>query len=256
MTAFDIITLFPELFRGAFDYGVIGRARKKGLIRIDVHDLRPFGKGRHRVVDDAPFGGGDGMVMMAEPIAQALENVVGENRDQTRVILTTPQGGTFDHETARRFAGYERIIIICGRYAGVDERVRQYLVDEEISIGDYILSGGEPAAVVIVDAVARLIDGVLGNEDSVVNDSFPYLLEEAQYTRPRVWKGHGVPEVLLSGDHARVARWRIENRIARTQERRPDLYKRAVRIIKKLEAAAKKKKAAGSPSRSRKNESR
>jgi len=253
MTEFDIISLFPEFFRGAFDFGVLGRARKKGLIRVDVHDLRPFGKGRHHVVDDAPFGGGDGMVMMAEPIERALENLLGENRLETRVILTTPQGRVLDQEAAKRLAGYGRIAILCGRYAGVDERVRRHLVDEEISIGDYILSGGEPAAIVIVDAVSRLIPGVLGNEDSVINDSFPYLLEEAQYTRPQVWKGHGVPEELLSGDHARIARWRMKDRLARTEAHRPDLYKKAVRALKKLESAAsRKRKAAVSSSRSRK----
>ncbi len=257
MTSFDIITLFPEMFRGVFEFGVIGRACERGLLKIGVHDLRPFGIGRHRVVDDAPFGGGDGMVMMAEPVARAIESVVGENRDRTRVMLTTPQGRPFDQQIAMRLAGLERIAIICGRYAGVDERVRRFLVDEEISVGDYILSGGEYAAMIIVDAISRLVPGVLGNEDSPAKDSFPCLLEEAQYTRPREWRGHGVPEMLLSGDHARIARERNEDRLRRTKERRPDLYKKAVRDLKKLETDKKKTETAAkikSPSRSRKNE--
>jgi len=235
MTAFDIITLFPEMFRDVFEYGVIGRALKKGLIKVEICDLRPFGAGRHRVVDDAPFGGGDGMVMMAEPIACAIESVAGENREDVHVVLTTPQGKPFDQESAVRLAERERIVIVCGRYAGVDERVRQSLVDEEISIGDYVLSGGEYAAMVIVDAVLRLTPGVLGNEDSVANDSFPYLLEEAQYTRPREWRGHEVPEVLLSGDHARIAQWRNEDKLKCTEKKRPDLYRKAIKILKKSE---------------------
>jgi len=235
MAQFDIITLFPEFFREVFDCGVVGRARDGGLIGIDVHDLRPFGIGKHRVVDDTPFGGGDGMVMMVEPVARAIETVLEGKRDKTHVILTTPQGEVFDQNAARRLATMDRrIAIICGRYAGVDERVRDLLVDEELSIGDYVLSGGEPAAIVIVDAVARLVPGVLGNEDSVINDSFPYLLEEAQYTRPREWNGHGVPEVLLSGNHAKIAAWRAMERLERTCRNRPDLYEKAAAILKEL----------------------
>lgn len=227
MLTVDIITLFPEMFTGVFEAGVIGRAKTKGLINIRVRDLRPFGIGRHRIVDDAPFGGGDGMVMMAEPISRALENILGEERKNTLVILTTPQGKPFDQETARRLSKEKRIAVICGRYAGVDERVRQFLADEEISIGDYVLSGGEMPAMVIVDAVVRLVPGVLGNEDSPQNDSFPDRLEHAQYTRPRVWRGHSVPEVLLSGDHEKIRLWREEDSERRTLERRPDLIRRA-----------------------------
>jgi len=235
MVVFDIISIFPESFRGVFDYGIPGKARAEGLIEINVHDLRPFGKGKHRVLDDAPYGGGDGMVMMAEPVAAALEQVVGAERDRSKVILTTPQGKPFDQETAMRLAGENRLVIVCGRYAGVDERIRLELVDEEISIGDYVLSGGHLAAMVIVDAVARLLPGVLGNEDSAAHDSFPLLLEEAQYTRPREWRGHEVPEVLLSGDHARIERWRAMERLRRTRERRPDLYERAAEALRRLE---------------------
>jgi len=226
MLTVDIITLFPEMFTGVFESGVIGRAMGKGLIAIRVHDLRPFGIGRHRIVDDAPFGGGDGMVMMAEPVARALENILGEERESTRVILTTPQGKPFCQEMAQRLTEEERVAVLCGRYAGVDERVRQFLVDEEISIGDYVLSGGELPAMVIVDAVVRLAPGVLGNEDSPLNDSFPERLEHAQYTRPRAWRGHSVPEALISGDHERIRSWREADSERRTMERRPDLMKR------------------------------
>jgi tRNA (guanine37-N1)-methyltransferase len=164
--------------------------------------------------------------MMAEPLARALENILGEDRNQTRVILTTPQGSPFNQDAAQRLASLDRIAIVCGRYAGVDERVRQFLVDEEISIGDYVLSGGELPAMVIVDGVTRLIPGVLGNEDSPQNDSFPDRLEHAQYTRPRVWRGKSVPEILISGDHEKIRRWREEDSLRRTMERRPDLIQR------------------------------
>lgn len=244
MISFDVITLFPEMFKGIFELGVIGRAREKGLIRIDVHDLRRFGEGRHKSVDDTQFGGGDGMVMMAEPIAKALEAVMNREREKAHVVLTTPQGKPLNRERVEKLSAVGRIVIVCGRYAGVDERVRELLVDEEISIGDYVLSGGELAAMVIIDAVSRYVPGVLGNEDSAANDSFPHLLEEAQYTRPRQWRGLAAPEILLSGDHAKIAKWRAMNRLERTKKRRPDLYRKALRRLKKLEEAlpAKKKK--------------
>ncbi len=235
MIVFDIISLFPESFQGVFDYGVLGKAREEGLIEINVHDLRPYGAGRHRVLDDAPYGGGDGMVMMAEPVAKALEGVVGADRTRSKVILTTPQGKLFNQEKAVKLAGESRLVIICGRYAGVDERVRAEVVDEEISIGDYILTGGHLAAMVIVDAVARLAPGVLGNKDSAANDSFPLLLEEAQYTRPREWRGLEAPDVLISGDHARIERWRAIERLRRTARRRPDLYEKAVESLRRME---------------------
>lgn len=221
----DIITLFPDMFRGVFDAGVIGRALEKGLLDIRVHDLRPFGAGKHHVVDDTPYGGGDGMVMMVDPIARALENILGDDRKNVRVILTSPQGKPLNQEAVNRLSGLGRIAIICGRYAGVDERVREVLVDEEISIGDYVLTGGELPAMVVTEAVARLLPGVLGNVDSPANDSFPDQLEHAQYTRPREWRGHSVPEVLLSGDHGRIRIWREEDSSNRTAKRRPDLLK-------------------------------
>ena len=163
------------------------------------------------------------MVMMVEPVANALEKILGENREQTRVVLATPQGKPYDQETAGRLSGEGRIAIICGRYAGVDERVRELLVDEEISIGDYVLTGGELPAMVIVEALVRLTPGVLGNEDSSINDSFPDKLEHAQYTKPRVWRGHAVPDVMLSGNHGQIRQWREEDSERRTAQRRPDL---------------------------------
>lgn len=223
MLTIHIFTLFPNMFKGVFDEGVIGRAAGKKLVDVNIHDLRPFGLGKHRIIDDAPYGGGDGMVMMVEPIARALEKTLGDDRVRTKVILTTPQGKPFNQRAARKLAGEEKIAIICGRYAGVDERVREHLVDDEISIGDYVLTGGELPAMVIADAVARLIPGVLGNEDSASNDSFPEALEHAQYTRPGDWRGHSVPGVLLSGDHERIRQWREDNSRKRTAERRPDL---------------------------------
>lgn len=224
MLTVDIITLFPEMFTGVFKAGVIGRAIERGKVVIRVHNLREYGIGKHKMVDDTPFGGGDGMVMMAEPIARALEDILGDERDKTRVILTTPQGKPYNQEKAMELAQCDRIAIVCGRYAGVDERVRLYLVDEEISIGDYVLSGGELPAMVIVDCAVRHVPGVLGNEDSPKNDSFPLLLEHAQYTRPRVWRGHAVPDVLLSGNHEEIRKWRLQDSEQRTAHRRPDLF--------------------------------
>lgn len=231
MFAVDIITLFPEMFTEVFKSGVIGRALESGKVILRVHNLREYGIGKHKVVDDAPFGGGDGMVMMAEPIARALEDILGGERDKTRVILTTPQGKPYNQEKAMELASCGRIAIICGRYAGVDERVRLYLVDEEISIGDYVLSGGELPAMVIVDSAVRHVAGVLGNEDSSKNDSFPLMLEHAQYTRPRVWRGHHVPNVLLSGNHEEIRKWRLKDSEERTAQRRPDLFAKYKAVI-------------------------
>lgn len=224
MLTVDIITLFPQMFTEFLKAGVVGRAVEKGTLKVRVHNLRDYGIGKHKIVDDAPFGGGDGMVMMAEPIARALEDILGGERSRTKVILTTPQGRTYNQEKAMELARCERMAIICGRYAGVDERVRLYLADEEISIGDYVLSGGELPAMVIVDSAVRHVPGVLGNEDSPKNDSFPLLLEHAQYTRPRVWRGHPVPDVLLSGNHEEIRKWRMEDSERRTAQRRPDLF--------------------------------
>jgi len=217
----DIITLFPGMFRGPLDESIVGRAIQRGLIRIAVHNLRDYAEGRHRVVDDYSFGGGPGMVLKPEPIFGAVEALRTES---SRVIMMSPQGRVFRQSMARELAQLEHIILLCGHYEGVDERVRDHLVDQEISIGDYILTGGEIAAMVVVDVVVRLLPGVLGGETSAQEESFAEgLLEHPQYTRPAAFRGWSVPQVLLSGDHAAVQRWRREQSLKRTLDRRPEL---------------------------------
>ncbi len=230
MLRFDVITIFPDFFRGAFDYGIIRRAKLAGLVDIKEHDLRGWTTDKHRMVDDRPFGGGDGMVLKAEPIFAAVEDLTGvSERDQfaqdTRVVLLSPQGRVFTQAVASELAlTASHVVLICGRYEGVDERVAETLVTDEISIGDYVLSGGEPAAVVMVDAVVRLIPGALGSETSAVNESFSDgLLDYPHYTRPPEFRGMRVPEVLLTGHHAEIARWRRREAERRTRENRPDL---------------------------------
>ena len=219
----DIITLFPGMFRGPLDESIVGRAVQRGLIQIAVHNLRDFAEGRHRVVDDYSFGGGPGMVLKPEPIFAAVEALRTES---SRVILMSPQGRVFRQSMARELAQLEHIILLCGHYEGVDERVRDHLVDQEISIGDYILTGGEIAAMVVVDVVVRLLPGVLGGESSAQEESFTEgLLEHPQYTRPAAFRGWSVPQVLLSGDHAAVQRWRREQSLKRTLDRRPELLR-------------------------------
>jgi tRNA (guanine37-N1)-methyltransferase len=214
-----IVTIFPEMFPALLDQGMVRIARERGLLDVQVVNLRDFTTDRHRSTDDAPFGGGVGMVMLAEPIFRAVE-AAGPGH----VVLATPQGRAFRQDDARRLATLSHVVILCGRYKGVDERVAEQLVDEELSLGDFVLSGGEPFAVCVVDAVARLLPGVLGDFDSAESDSFHSgLLDCAYYTRPADFAGHRVPEVLLSGDHGRIARWRRENALARTFARRPDL---------------------------------
>jgi tRNA (guanine37-N1)-methyltransferase len=222
----DILTLFPKIFSGPFEESIIKRAREKGLIEIRVVNIRDYTTDKHRTADDRPFGGGPGMVLKPEPIFAAVEELKGEGR--ARVILTTPQGRLFTQDYARDLAKEDHIIIICGRYEGVDERVREALVTDAISIGDYVLTGGELAAMVIVDAVARLIPGVLGNEDSITEDSFwRGLLGYPQYTRPASFRGMRVPDVLLSGNHAMIARWRRKESLRRTLYYRPELLQKA-----------------------------
>ncbi|MYA00494.1 MAG: tRNA (guanosine(37)-N1)-methyltransferase TrmD [Chloroflexi bacterium] len=219
----DVITIFPPLLAGAFDHSIIKRARDRGIVELHVHDLRDFTDDRHRTVDDYPYGGGAGMVMKPEPWFRAVETLRSQD-NPGRTVLLTPQGQRLDQALARRLAREDRLIILCGRYEGVDERVREHLVDEEISIGDYVLSGGEPAAVVLVDALVRLQPGALGSPQSTVEESFSAgLLEYPQYTRPPEFRGWRVPDVLLSGDHGAVERWRRERQIERTRARRPDL---------------------------------
>jgi tRNA (guanine37-N1)-methyltransferase len=228
----DIITIFPEFFREAFDYGIIRRARAAGLVETMAHDLRKWTSDKHHIVDDRPFGGGEGMVLKAEPIFAAVRDLTQcDSRekylDQTRVILLSPQGRVFTQEVAADLSqNATQIVLICGRYEGVDERVCEALVTDEISIGDYILSGGEPAATVIVDTIVRLLPGALGNQNSTVNESFAEdLLDHPQYTRPTEFSGLKVPDVLLTGNHAEIARWRREAALKKTRQNRPDLLK-------------------------------
>jgi len=216
------------MFKSPFEESIIKRALQKKLIEIHLHNLRDFATDAHRTTDDAPFGGGAGMVMKVEPIYRALNYIKEKTGKKARVILLSPQGRTFNQEVALELAKEENIILICGRYEGVDERVREHLVDDEVSIGDYVLSGGEIAAMVIVDTVARLIPGVLGNESSIKEDSFYRgLLDYPQYTRPAEFMGWKVPQVLRSGNHKKIREWRIKKMLEKTLERRPDLLKKA-----------------------------
>ena len=215
----NVITIFPEFFTSPLEASLVGKARQDGTLDVVLHDLRSHGKGVHRQIDDAPFGGGAGMVMMVEPLAAALDPLAHTHR-----ILFTPGGRPLDQATLDRWAALDEITVVCGRYEGVDERVAEHFIDEEISIGDYVLLGGEVAALAVIEGVTRLIDGVVGNPTSVETESFrDGLLEEPQYTRPAEFRGWTVPHVLRSGDHAKVGEWRREQREQRTRERRPDL---------------------------------
>jgi len=219
----SIVTIFPEMFPAFLDSGMVRVAREKRLLDVQVVNLRDFTKDRHRTTDDAPFGGGVGMVMLPEPLFRAVE-AIEPDRSLCHVVLGTPQGRPFRQADAQRLAGLSHVVVLCGRYKGVDERVAEQLVDEELSLGDFVLSGGEPFALCVVDAVARLLPGVLGDFDSAESDSFHSgLLDCAYYTRPAEFAGQRVPDVLLSGDHGKIARWRRENALSRTFARRPDL---------------------------------
>jgi len=224
---FDIITIFPELFTGVLECGILRRAIQSGLVEIRIVNLRDFTADRHKSVDDRPYGGGEGMVIMPGPLFDAIEFCCGVERPRDpycRVVLTTPQGRTWTQEVAAEYSRLGHVVLICGRYEGVDQRVIDQQVDDEISIGDFVLSGGEIAAMVVIDTVSRLIPGVLGNSDSAVNESFTSgLLDCPQYTRPSVFRGMEVPEVLLSGDHARIEKWRREQALAKTRQSRPEL---------------------------------
>jgi tRNA (guanine37-N1)-methyltransferase len=221
---FDIVTIFPKMVDAPLAEGIVGRAIAGGLLDVHVHDLRAFTTDRHRVVDDMPFGGGPGMVMKPEPFFRAVERITAERGRPAAIVLTSPDGPKLTHETAARLRAAGHVAILCGRYEGVDERVRAHLATEEISIGDYVLSGGELPALVIVDAVARLVPGVVGDEQSVARDTFARgLLDFPQYTRPADFQGLAVPPVLLSGHHGEIDRWRRRAALARTLERRPDL---------------------------------
>jgi tRNA (guanine37-N1)-methyltransferase len=249
LVRFDIITIFPEFFTGPLDYGIVRRARQAGLIDTQICDLRAFTHDRHRTVDDRPFGGGEGMVMKPEPLFEATESLVGAATPPTKtaIVLLSAAGKSFRQETARRFTQLDRVVLICGRYEGVDERVAEHLATDEISIGDFVLSGGELAAAMVVDAVTRLIPGALGNEDSAVNESFSEpgpgdtaahrtargavahapdgrgILDYPHYTRPHSFRGWDVPEVLVNGNHEQIRRWRREKALEKTRRNRPDL---------------------------------
>lgn len=224
----DIVTIFPKLVEGPLAEGVVGRAIASGLLDVRVHDLRDHTTDRHRVVDDMPFGGGPGMVLKPEPLFRAVEHITTERGVPSAVILTSPDGDAFTHAAAVRLSRLPHIVVLCGRYEGVDERVREKLATEALSIGDYVLSGGELPALVIVDAVARLVPGVVGDEASVARDTFASgLLDYPQYTRPAEFRGMSVPPVLLSGHHKDVERWRRREALQRTLARRPDLLESA-----------------------------
>src|SRR5436189_876608 len=224
---FDVITIFPTFFSGPFDYGIIRRGRGTGLIDIRVHDLRDFTSDRHRTVDDRPFGGGEGMVFKPEPIFKAVESV--RRNQQAEVVVLSAGGRRFNQAEALRLSKAEQAILVCGRYEGIDERVVEHLATAEISIGDFILSGGEIAATVVVDAVTRYVPGVVGKEESILRDSFSdptaetQLVEHPHYTRPAEFRGWRVPEVLISGDHEAVRKWRSEAALTKTERNRPDL---------------------------------
>jgi tRNA (guanine37-N1)-methyltransferase len=220
---FDIITIFPEMFSGIFSAGVAKRALEKGLLEVCIHDLRVYTHDKHKQVDDRPYGGGEGMVLKPEPIFEAVEAVRKNKR--SRVYLLSPQGIRFDSGLARKLSPVPQVILICGRYEGVDERIVRYLVDDEISIGDYVLTGGEPAAWVVVDAVSRFIPGVVGKGESVRQDSFfDGLLDFPHFTRPRDFRGFKVPQVLFSGNHAKISDWRRRKALEKTMTLRPDLF--------------------------------
>lgn len=222
----DVLTLFPGMFVGPLDESIIKRARESGVLELQIHNLRDYTHDRHRTVDDKPFGGGPGMLLKPEPIFEAVEGLAG---DATRVILMSPSGRTFTQRVAMELTAVSHLLLISGSYEGIDERVRQHLVDDEISIGDYVLTNGALPAMVVIDAVTRLLPGVLGDDSSSVDESFSHgLLEYPQYTRPAEFRGLKVPEILLSGHHAEIAKWRLEQARLRTQERRPDLLKETV----------------------------
>jgi tRNA (guanine37-N1)-methyltransferase len=224
---FDIITIFPEFFAGPFEHGVIGRGRATRHLEIQIHDLRHWTYDRHKSVDDRPFGGGEGMLLKPQPLFEAVEAILPLRERGSRVVLLSAQGRRFTQACAREYAALDRLVLICGRYEGIDERVAEHLVDDEVSVGDFVLSGGELAAAILVDAVGRLLPGVLGNEESSRNESFSGENESSldcpQYTRPAEFRGWKVPDVLLGGNHEEIKRWRRGASLKKTQRLRPDL---------------------------------
>ncbi|MFD1426579.1 tRNA (guanosine(37)-N1)-methyltransferase TrmD [Kroppenstedtia sanguinis] len=242
---FDVLTLFPEMFEGFFSSSVIGRGIEEGRVSVSVTNFRDYSTNKHRTVDDTPYGGGGGMVLKPEPLFRAVDELIRDEPTRPRVLMMSPQGIPFTQSKAEELASHDHLILLCGHYEGFDERVRQHLVDEEISIGDYVLTGGELPAMVLMDSVIRLVSGVLGNESSAETDSFSMgLLEYPQYTRPADFQGWKVPDVLLSGHHLEIARWRRRQSLIRTWERRPELLETAElsdedrRFLKKLQEEA------------------
>ncbi|MCQ6557942.1 tRNA (guanosine(37)-N1)-methyltransferase TrmD [Paenibacillus mendelii] len=224
----DVLTLFPEMFDGVFRSSILGKARDKGIVQLNAVNFREFANNKHNTVDDYPYGGGGGMVLKPEPLFAAVEDLVPEDGAPPRVILMCPQGETYSQRKAEELAGEEHLVFLCGHYEGYDERIREHLVTDELSIGDYVLTGGELPAMTVIDSVVRLLPGVLGNETSAITDSYSTgLLEHPHYTRPAVFRDWEVPEVLLSGHHAHVAAWRREQSLLRTLNRRPDLLESA-----------------------------
>ena len=228
---FEVFTLLPEVFPPYLESSILQRARLRGLIDVRVHNIRDYTHDKHHITDDTPYGGGGGMVMKPDPVFEAVESVLGPLQDSplpVPVILLTPQGRVFTQRVAEELSRYERIALLCGRYEGVDERIREHLVTDEISIGDYVLTGGELPALMVIDAVSRLLPGVLGDPDGAQDDSHSMgLLEYPHYTRPPVFRGWSVPDVLLSGDHARIEKWRREQALLRTFNKRPDMLEKA-----------------------------
>ena len=223
---FDVLTLFPEIFSGYLGQSLLKLAIERGLVEVRLSNIRDWAKGRHKVVDDRPFGGGPGMILKVEPVVECVEAVRASDPDPGHLVMLTPQGRRLTQPIVEELAGHKRLVLLCGRYEGFDDRVRQILEPDELSIGDFVLGGGEVAAMVVIDAVVRLVPGVLGHEESAANDSFSGdnpLLEHAQYTRPREFRGLTVPEVLLGGNHEEIARWRLEQSLLKTSERRADL---------------------------------
>jgi tRNA (guanine37-N1)-methyltransferase len=228
VSKFDVLSIFPQMFLSPLSFSLLKKAQEKGLINICLHDIRNWAQDKHKMTDDAPYGGGCGMVMKVEPVEKAIADIKGKVQESL-VVLMTPQGEIFDQQIAAQLAEKKQIVIICGRYEGIDERIRTHLVDREISIGDYILTGGELSALVLIDAVSRMVPGVLGNAESTDSESFANgLLEYPQYTRPAEYKGWGVPEVLVSGNHAEIELWRKHESLRKTYKRRPDLLKKAL----------------------------
>lgn len=239
---FDILSLFPEMFVSPFQQSIIKRARERGILEIVTHNIRDYALGKHRVTDDAPYGGGGGMIMKIEPIDRALQTIIPGGAEPL-VVLLSPQGKLFDQEIAWQFSHRPRLILICGRYEGIDERVSEHLVDCEISIGDFILTGGELAAMVVVDAVTRLLPGAIGNEEAPCHDSFAKsLLEHPHYTRPAEYKGWQIPDILLSGHQKHIEEWRQQEALCRTKARRPDLLEKSRHYSPPTESLSKKDK--------------